>query len=105
MISQGQGPFDPSTTLNLTNPPRRDVALMPFGHLLIAFVTDNPGAWLMHCHIGWHTSQGFALTFLERSNEIALRNNKPGIETLNTQCKNWNDWAAKMNITQPDSGV
>jgi drug/metabolite transporter superfamily protein YnfA len=21
------------------------------GYLVLAFVTDNPGAWLMHCHI------------------------------------------------------
>lgn len=40
------------TTLNFNNPPRRDVAMLPQrGYLVIAFPTDNPGAWLMHCHI------------------------------------------------------
>ena len=39
-------------TLNYKNPPRRDVATLPArGYFVIAFITDNPGAWLMHCHI------------------------------------------------------
>lgn len=39
-------------TLNYHNPVRRDVAMLPTnGWLAIAFKTDNPGAWLMHCHI------------------------------------------------------
>jgi hypothetical protein len=55
--------------LDLYNPPRRDVALLPVdGYLIIAFqskhvlnfsfcqyltsiVVNNPGIWLMHCHV------------------------------------------------------
>jgi hypothetical protein len=38
--------------LNYRNPPRRDVAMLPTnGWVAIAFETNNPGAWLMHCHI------------------------------------------------------
>ena len=42
--------------LNLKNPPRRDVALMPAsGFLVLAFKADNPGIWLMHCMLtSWH---------------------------------------------------
>lgn len=37
-------------SLNLQNPPRRDVAFMPAnGFLVLAFKADNPGVWLMHC--------------------------------------------------------
>ncbi|KAK3358671.1 multicopper oxidase-domain-containing protein, partial [Lasiosphaeria hispida] len=37
---------------NRLNPPRRDVVLMPTsGFIIIAFKADNPGSWLMHCHI------------------------------------------------------
>ena len=46
--------FDNSSIAELTfnNPPRRDVAFLPNrGYMVIAFPTDNPGAWLMHCHI------------------------------------------------------
>lgn len=42
--------YDSSVTLNLNNPPRRDVANLPSaGYLVIAFYTDNPGAWLVSC--------------------------------------------------------
>lgn len=38
--------------LNYDNPPRRDVAMLPTnGWLALAFQSDNPGAWIMHCHI------------------------------------------------------
>lgn len=38
--------------LNFVNPPRRDVAMLPASAwIVIAFDTDNPGAWLMHCHV------------------------------------------------------
>jgi FtsP/CotA-like multicopper oxidase with cupredoxin domain len=41
-------------TFNFVNPPRRDVALLPAkGYLALAFKSDNPGIWLVHCHIGW----------------------------------------------------
>ena len=36
---------------------------------MIAFQTDNPGAWLMHCHIGWHVAEGLAVQFIESSSE------------------------------------
>tara|TARA_R110002060_G_scaffold19817_1_gene27096 strand:+ start:102 stop:488 length:387 start_codon:yes stop_codon:yes gene_type:complete len=59
VLAQGTGTFSDTTTLNLVNPMRRDVAMLPgAGYLVIAFITDNPGAWLMHCHIGWHTDEG-----------------------------------------------
>ncbi|KAI9645249.1 hypothetical protein NHQ30_005984 [Ciborinia camelliae] len=102
VISQQPSAYDAATassTYNLNNPPRRDVALLPpGGYLVLAFETDNPGAWLAHCHIGWHTSEGFAMQFLERASEI------PRIldsETLQNTCTKWNGKA----IAQEDSGV
>lgn len=55
ILASGNHTFDPKKdVLNLDNPTRRDVALLPVnGFLLIAFQTDNPGTWLMHCHIAW----------------------------------------------------
>ncbi|KAJ5624073.1 hypothetical protein N7510_000382 [Penicillium lagena] len=42
--------------------PKRDTALLPgSAYLVLAFRTDNTGAWLKHCLIGWHLEQGFAL--------------------------------------------
>ena len=55
ILASGNRTYDPANvTLNLDNPPRRDVALLPVtGFLLIAFQINNPGTWLMHCHIAW----------------------------------------------------
>ena len=53
--SSNVGQFNVSSdpaNLVYNNPTRRDTALLPGGGwLAIAFPTDNPGAWLMHCHI------------------------------------------------------
>lgn len=44
--------FSNASQLNLSNPPRRDVAMIPAsGFLAIAFQNDNPGVWLAHCHV------------------------------------------------------
>jgi hypothetical protein len=32
--------------------------------LSLSFKTDNPGVWLLHCHIGWHTSSDLPLRSL-----------------------------------------
>ncbi|TGO13496.1 hypothetical protein BTUL_0068g00030 [Botrytis tulipae] len=72
VLGQGTGTYD-STKSNLTlaNAPRRDVVLLPGSRwVVIAFYTDNPGAWIMHCHIAWHTSEGLAVQILERESEL-----------------------------------
>lgn len=56
VLGQGSGQFAPDTVdqLNYDNPTRRDSAMLNTGGwLAIAFQTDNPGAWVMHCHIAW----------------------------------------------------
>jgi hypothetical protein len=101
VLAQGSNPWD--GTVNTNNPPRRDTAmLVGNGYLLIGFETDNPGAWLMHCHIGWHTDEGFALQFLEREEEI-----DPLIDfdVLQENCASWNTYDSTYNIDQEDSGI
>ena len=59
ILGQNTTQYDPvqsPKTFIYTNPPRRDVALLPAGgYLVIAFKPDNPGVWLLHCHIGMYT--------------------------------------------------
>lgn len=51
--------------LNLENPVERDTAHLPVsGWLALRFKADNPGAWLMHCHINAHLSVSFNLFHL-----------------------------------------
>jgi FtsP/CotA-like multicopper oxidase with cupredoxin domain len=104
VLAQGSGTFSSATvTLNTTNPPRRDTAMLPAsGHLVLAFQTDNPGAWLMHCHIGWHTSEGFALQFLVRQDEIL---GLLDTDALQDTCSAWSAYASTSSIEQDDSGV
>lgn len=54
ILQQSTQTYSPDRlNLTLNNPPRRDVVLLPAnGFVVIAFKSDNPGTWLMHCHIG-----------------------------------------------------
>lgn len=65
VLAQQNTTFDPVNsykTFNFINPPRRDVVLVPAGgYIAIAFKPDNPGVWLLHCHIAWHASAGKSL--------------------------------------------
>ena len=103
VLAQGSGTYSDSVTLNLANPPRRDTAMLPAsGYLVLAFETDNPGVWLMHCHIGWHTSEGFAMQFIERYDEIAAITDST---RLDDNCDAWTTYTAANSIEQDDSGV
>ncbi|KAI0546190.1 multicopper oxidase [Xylaria curta] len=103
ILAQDTGTYSDDVTLNTANPPRRDTAMLPAsGYLVIAFETDNPGAWLMHCHIGWHTSEGFALQFIERYDEIAALTDS---DSLTSNCDAWSTFQDSSSITQEDSGV
>ncbi|KAF2203618.1 hypothetical protein GQ43DRAFT_411263 [Delitschia confertaspora ATCC 74209] len=95
IMAQGSGTYSPSTPLQFKNPPRRDTALMPGGgFLVIAFVTENPGAWLLHCHIGWHQSMGFALQILEMKGEIrgVSEGVKGSVGVMQDVCEKWRNW-------------
>ena len=100
--------------LNTDNPPRRDVALLPEnGYLVIAFKADNPGTWLLHCHIAWHASSGLGLQILENKAVLAERL-KLARPALVDTCNAWHDWVGdtrnhydpnQPHAFQDDSGV
>lgn len=104
VLAQGSGAYSGSSVgLALANPPRRDTALLPgSGHLVLAFRTDNPGAWLMHCHIGWHTSEGFALQFVERRAEMR---SLIDLDVLESNCEAWASYQNSTSVEQDDSGI
>jgi FtsP/CotA-like multicopper oxidase with cupredoxin domain len=103
ILAQETGTYDNSVSLNLENPPRRDVVMLPAsGYVVIAFQTDNPGVWLMHCHIGWHTSMGLDLQFVERYSEIEATVTQA---TFSDNCDTWSDWQTKTSLVEEDSGV
>ncbi|CAN0888403.1 LAC12 [Linum grandiflorum] len=68
ILAEGFGNFDPKTDsskFNLVDPPLRNTAAVPVnGWSVIRFVADNPGVWLMHCHLDVHITWGLAMAFL-----------------------------------------
>ncbi|RSL82757.1 hypothetical protein CEP51_004946 [Fusarium floridanum] len=106
ILAQGTGPYGPNVTLNTKNPPRRDTALLPAsGHLVLAFLTDNPGVWLMHCHIGWHAAEGFSLQFVVREDEIPALISEQQAKDIDQGCKAWKKFTHNSEMEQDDSGI
>ncbi|EEA21273.1 hypothetical protein TMatcc_009325 [Talaromyces marneffei ATCC 18224] len=104
VLAQGTGTYDPNTAVSkFNNPARRDTAmLLAGGYLLLAFQTDNPGAWLMHCHIGFHTVGGLAIQFVERYSEIR---DLIDYTTLSQTCSSWDQWQDSQHLVDIDSGI
>ncbi|KAF7556011.1 hypothetical protein G7Z17_g1753 [Cylindrodendrum hubeiense] len=106
VLAQGSGTYNSTVQLNLDNPPRRDTAMLPAaGYLVMAWQTDNPGVWLMHCHIGWHTTEGFAVQFIERASEMTSAVTAGDEEQLEDVCSVWQTFKNDHMVHQEDSGV
>ncbi|CAK7225233.1 hypothetical protein SCUCBS95973_005793 [Sporothrix curviconia] len=89
--------------LRATNPVRRDATMLPsFGWLLVAFEATNPGAWLFHCHIAWHVSEGLSAQFLEKSSKIRQAMD---LNALTDNCRNWDAYQPTDPFQQTDSGL
>ncbi|KAK8017818.1 hypothetical protein PG993_014144 [Apiospora rasikravindrae] len=104
VLSEGLGPFNGSIDpAMLANPPRRDVHMMPrYGHLVIQFEADNPGAWSYHCHIAWHSAMGYTVNILERPDEI--RGGRIA-DALKHTCSAWDAYTQQHVVDQIDSGI
>ncbi|KAK6216610.1 multicopper oxidase [Colletotrichum tabaci] len=104
LLGTGAGSFaGAGVPLNFENPVRRDVAQLPgSGWMVIAFRTDNPGAWLMHCHIAWHVSMGLSVQFLERGDEIA---EAMDLSSVATTCDAWREYYPTAQWPKHDSGL
>ncbi|KAF2274181.1 uncharacterized protein EI97DRAFT_451765 [Westerdykella ornata] len=101
ILAQENGPWDGTANGFMTkNPPRRGTAVLPaHGHLAIAFRLDNPGSWLLHCHIAWHAGQGLSMQFVERKSSIDFKPIENGFHELGER---WDAWSA--NETDPEDG-
>jgi hypothetical protein len=90
------------------------------GFLVLAYKSDNPGVslqsifvklelnelqvWAIHCHIGWHQSEGLALQVVERRPEITATVDQ---EDMNDLCDAWDEyWLDGSPVyQQTDSGI
>lgn len=57
----------------------------------------------MHCHVGWHTSMGFALQIVEAKDMIS--DIVTDSCTIDKTCDGWKKWVARTGYKQHDSGV
>jgi len=97
--------------------------------MLIRHTVNNPGIWLMHCHvssfrfhqslccsyinilkIAWHASGGLALQFVEKPDDIGPLFDKSGaIPKFSETCLNWGAYYTIFNknseAIQEDSGI
>ncbi|MQM11267.1 hypothetical protein Taro_044172 [Colocasia esculenta] len=68
VLAEGFGNFDPAADaakFNLADPPQRNTVTVPVnGWAVVRFVADNPGVWLVHCHIDAHSTWGLAMAFV-----------------------------------------
>ncbi|XP_051122780.1 laccase-12-like [Andrographis paniculata] len=68
IVAEGFGNFNAARDagkFNLVDPPLRNTASVPVGGwAVIRFVADNPGVWLMHCHLDVHITWGLAMAFV-----------------------------------------
>ncbi|EAU90667.2 laccase 2 [Coprinopsis cinerea okayama7 len=73
-----------SSTYNFANPVRRDVvsAGVAGDNVTIRFRTDNPGPWILHCHIDWHLVLGLAVVFAEDAPTVATMDPPPAWDQL-----------------------
>ncbi|KAG8221177.1 laccase [Butyriboletus roseoflavus] len=68
-----------NSTPNFINPLRRDTVSMGSegqkSNITFRFVTDNPGPWILHCHIDFHLFNGFAVVMAEAPDTAAIQQN------------------------------
>ncbi|KAL3669983.1 hypothetical protein V7S43_005354 [Phytophthora oleae] len=85
--------------LKLNGPMVRDVYTVPacdiddtgacvnVGYLVLRFKADNPGVWMMHCHIDWHMSIGMGMIFVEGEAELREKGPDAFSSSLLSVCK------------------
>jgi FtsP/CotA-like multicopper oxidase with cupredoxin domain len=103
VVASGTGTGAATYTLN--NPIRRDTHTADAGgYIVIGFPADNPGAWLMHCHIPFHISGGLGVQFLENPSQIV--GSVGSLTGFSDGCKTWATYQNSIaGFSQGDSGL
>ncbi|XP_022148425.1 laccase-2-like isoform X2 [Momordica charantia] len=74
VVGEGFGNFDPEKdpgNYNLVDPVERNTVSVPSGGwVAIRFLADNPGVWLMHCHLDVHLSWGLRVAWIVLDGEL-----------------------------------
>jgi Multicopper oxidase len=108
ILASGEGQWDEDVSkLQINNPMRRDTFMLRGGgYAILAFYTDNPGVWLLHCHIGWHVSEGLSTSLYVRKDDIKL--DAAVGKSIEDGCTAWNKYLtspSKFKYQKFGSGV
>ncbi len=61
-----QAVYDGNTSDFPETPIRRDTWLLAAaGYTVVRFIANNPGIWIIHCHMEWHVDAGLTATLVE----------------------------------------
>lgn len=62
------------------HPIRKDTLIIPVGgYAIVRIKANNPGKWIMHCHIDEHSSEGMAIVLSEQGDQFYKRNDEPNV--------------------------
>ena len=120
VLAEGYGTWNGSGIVNPQNPQRRDTYNVQKSinnattnastdyqgtpaYIVLQYEQDNPGVWPFHCHIAWHVSDGFAMTFLERPDDV--RNEMPIPDVIMQTCTDWSAWTSNHVVDEIDDGL
>ncbi|XP_073009389.1 putative laccase-11 [Typha latifolia] len=74
VVGQGFGNYDwekDPARFNLVDPVERNTVQVPSaGWVAVRFRADNPGVWLMHCHLDVHLSWGLTMVWVVNDGEL-----------------------------------
>ncbi|KAK4270422.1 hypothetical protein QN277_023459 [Acacia crassicarpa] len=90
ILAQGTGNYNASrdeSKFNLKDPQIRNTVAVPFaGWAVIRFQANNPGVWLVHCHIDDHLTWGLSMAFEVENGPTPETTLPPPPADLPTQC-------------------
>ncbi|CAK9302423.1 unnamed protein product [Gordionus sp. m RMFG-2023] len=70
---------------DLKSPVIKDTVAVPNGgYVIIRFVADNPGYWMLHCHLDFHFMKGMALLF-----KVGEQRDMGRVPLKFPKCGNW----------------
>jgi hypothetical protein len=75
---------------------------VPAADYFLSYQINNPGAWIMHCHIGWHVSQGLSVQFLELKDKISTAMH---LDQVKPTCDAWRAYLPTAKYPKIDSGL
>jgi hypothetical protein len=91
---------------NFMKPPIKDSVTVPVGgYSVLRFIADNPGVWLFHCHLEFHSTIGMSVMF-----KVGTQSDLPkppanwpkcgsfNFDAMSQSVQLSNSWRIKMNV-------